>query len=107
MNNIEIKKQREELEQYFSSLYNEDNSIIESKANNYSNGDSKLAQAFLDGYNEAKLSPHTLTIRYIVMYTLDYIPYYRKVPTIRNIVTSIRDILKNKLYKRGENTNNS
>ena len=43
------------------------------------------------------------------MYTLDYIPYYRKVPTIKNIATSIRDIFRKKLYPKdllnGSNNN--
>lgn len=108
MDGAELKKNRESLEQYFETLYTKDRAFIIDKAKEYSNGDKKLAQAYLDGYKESIVNPHTSTIRRIVMYTLDYIPYYRKTPTIQHISTCIRDIYRDKLYpKEAFNTTES
>lgn len=114
MDGAEVKRRREELEQYFEDLYNKDKAFIIEKAKEYSNGDKKLAQAYLDGYKESIVNPHTRAIRRIVMYTLDYIPYYRKTPSIQHISTCIRDIYRDKLYPKdsfakteNEDTDNS
>jgi hypothetical protein len=101
MDGAEIKRRREELEQYFNSLYDKDKAFIIEKAKEYSNGNKEIAQAYLDGYKESIKNPHTRIIRLIVMYTLDYIPYYKKIPTIRHIATCIRDIFRDKLYPKG------
>ena len=100
MDGSEVKRRRKELEQYFESLYDKDKIFIIEKAKEYSNGNKEIAQAYLDGYKESIRNPHTRMIRLIVMYTLDYIPYYRKVPTIKHITTCIRDIFRNKLYPK-------
>lgn len=96
----DVKKKREELEQYFNSLYDKDKAFIIEKAKEYSNGSKEIAQAYLEGYKESIKNPHTRMIRLIVMYTLDYIPYYKKVPTIKHIATCIRDIFRDKLYPK-------
>lgn len=101
MDGAEVKRRREELEKYFEGLYEKDKAFIIEKAKEYSNGDKKLAQAYLDGYKESIINPHTRTIRRIVMYTLDYIPYYRKTPSIQHVSTCIRDIYRDKLYPKG------
>ncbi len=101
METAEIKKSRDELENYFSKLYEEDKEELKGFATRYANGDKDKIEAFLAGYKHAFIQPHSRTIRLIVMYTLDYIPYYRKVPTIKNIATSIRDIFRKKLYPEG------
>ena len=101
METAEVKKRRDELENYFSKLYEEDKEELKGFAIRYANGDKDKIEAFLAGYKHAFIQPHSRTIRLIVMYTLDYIPYYRKVPTIKNIATSIRDIFRKKLYPEG------
>ena len=110
METAEVKKSRDELENYFSKLYEEDKEELKGFAVRYANGAKDKIEAFLAGYKHAFIQPHSRTIRLIVMYTLDYIPYYRKVPTIKNIATSIRDIFRKKLYPEGllnESSNNS
>ena len=101
METAEVKKRRDELENYFSKLYEEDKEELKGFAVRYANGDKDKIEAFLAGYKHAFIKLHSRTIRLIVMYTLDYIPYYRKVPTIKNIATSIRDIFRKKLYPEG------
>lgn len=101
MDTVELKKQRENLETFFAKLYEEDKEELKDFAIRYANGDQAKMNAFLEGYKHAFKQPHSRTIRLIVMYTLDYIPYYRKVPTIKNIATSIRDIFRKKLYPEG------
>ena len=109
METAEVKKRRDELENYFSKLYEEDKEELKGFAVRYANGDKDKIEAFLAGYKHAFIQPHSRTIRLIVMYTLDYIPYYKKVPTIKNIATSIRDIFRKKLYPKdllnGSNNN--
>jgi len=67
----------------------------------------------LDGYKESIKNPHTRMIRLIVMYTLDYIPYYKKVPTIKHIATCIRNVFRDRAYpkelfdKTSEDSDNS
>ena len=101
METAEVKKSRDELEKYFSKLYKQDVEEISDVAKRYAGGDKEKFDAFIAGYKHAFIQPHSRTIRLIVMYTLDYIPYYRKVPTIKNIATSIRDIFRKKLYPEG------
>ena len=101
MDTIELKKRREELEVYFNKLYKQDVEEVSDVAKRYAEGDKEKFDAFVAGYKHAFKQPHSRTIRLIVMYTLDYIPYYRKVPTIKNIATNIRDIFRKKLYPDG------
>lgn len=110
MDTAELKKRREELEIYFNNLYKQDVEEINDVAKRYAEGNKEKFDAFVAGYKHAFIQPHSRTIRLIVMYTLDYIPYYRKIPTIKNIATSIRDIFRKKLYPEGllnESSNNS
>lgn len=106
MDGAEIKRQREELEAFFEDLYKKDKVFIIQKAKEYAGENKELAKAYLEGYKESILNPHTRSIRRIVMYTLDYIPYYKKVPTIRNISDKIRNIFREKRYP-DENVDNS
>ena len=101
MDTAELKKRREELEIYFNNLYKQDVEEVSDVAKRYAEGNKEKFDAFVAGYKHAFIQPHSRTIRLIVMYTLDYIPYYRKIPTIKNIATSIRNIFRNKLYPEG------
>ena len=109
MDTIELKKRRNDLEVYFNKLYEQDVEEISNVAKRYAEDNKEKFDAFLAGYKYAFKQPHSRTIRLIVMYTLDYIPYYKKVPTIKNIAISIRDIFRKKLYPKdllnGSNNN--
>ena len=110
MDTIELKKRRKDLEVYFNELYEQDVEEVSNVAKRYAENNKEKFDAFIAGYKYAFKQPHSRTIRLIVMYTLDYIPYYRKVSTIKNIATSIRDIFRRKLYPEGllnESSNNS
>ena len=101
MDTIELNKKREELEVYFSKLYKQDVEEVNDVAKRYAENNKEKFDAFVAGYKHAFKQPHSRTIRLIVMYTLDYIPYYRKIPTIKNIATNIRDIFRKRLYPEG------
>ena len=109
MDTIELNKKREELEVYFNKLYKQDVEEVNDVAKRYAENNKEKFDAFIAGYKYAFKQPHSRTIRLIVMYTLDYIPYYRKIHTIKNIATSIRDIFRKKLYPKdllnGSNNN--
>ena len=94
------KEEREKLELYYNNFYKED--VVE--INNIINKmDNVQAKAFLEGYKYAHLQPHTRTIRLILMYAADYIPYYKKVLSIKDLTTNIREIFRNKLYPKDLN----
>lgn len=95
MDNKTIKKEREELEEFFQKLYEKDSKNLKKITLNLSD---KEKEIFIKGYKYANKYPSAKLIRLIVMYTLDYIPYYKKVPTIRNIVFNIWDIFKRNIY---------
>ncbi len=99
-------KERKELEDYFNILYKEDLSKINKIAGEYSDNNKDKFEGFIEGYKYSLKSPHTKLIRLIVMYTLDYIPYYKKVPTIKNITTKIRGIF-NDIRKNEQSSYNS
>ena len=101
MDTTELKKRRKDLEVYFNELYEQDVEEISNVAKRYAENNKEKFDAFIAGYKYAFKQPHSRTIRLIVMYTLDYIPYYRKIPTIKNIATSIRDIFRKRLYPEG------
>ena len=101
MDTIELKKRRKDLEVYFNELYEQDVEEISNVAKRYAENNKEKFDAFIAGYKYAFKQPHSRTIRLIVMYTLDYIPYYMNVPTIKTIATSIRDIFRKKLYPKG------
>ena len=101
MDTIELKKRRKDLEVYFNELYEQDVEEVSNVAKRYAENNKEKFDAFIAGYKYAFKQPHSRIIRLIVMYTLDYIPYYRKIPTIKNIATSIRDIFRKRLYPEG------
>ena len=101
MDTIELNKKREELEVYFNKLHKQDVEEVNDVAKRYAENNKEKFDAFVAGYKHAFKQPHSRTIRLIVMYTLDYIPYYRKIPTIKNIATNIRSIFRKKLYPEG------
>ena len=101
MDTAELKKRREELEVYFNKLYKQDAEEVNDVAKRYAEDNKEKFDAFVAGYKHAFIQPHSRTIRLIVMYTLDYIPYYMNVLTIKTIATSIRDIFRKKLYPKG------
>lgn len=101
MDTIELKKRRKDLEVYFNELYEQDVEEVSNVAKRYAENNKEKFDAFIAGYKYAFKQPHSRTIRLIVMYTLDYIPYYRKIHTIKNIATSIRDIFRKRLYPEG------
>jgi hypothetical protein len=101
----DYSKKRAELEQFYERLYNEDTRNINKIAEKRYGDDPGKMKAFLEGYKYSILHPYSKTIRLIVMYTLDYIPYYRKVPHIKNIGYQIREIFRNNIYKGDESFN--
>lgn len=101
MDTTELKKRRKDLEVYFNKLYEQDVEEVSNVAKRYAENNKEKFDAFIAGYKYAFKQPHSRTIRLIVMYTLDYIPYYRKIHTIKNITTSIRDIFRKRLYPEG------
>jgi hypothetical protein len=42
--------------------------------------------------------PHTRMIRLITMYVMDFVPYFKKHPDSKNMVTRIREIFREKRY---------
>ena len=70
-----VKKEREELEQFFQKLYEKDSIDLEKITLNLSD---KEKEIFIKGYKYANKYPSAKLVRLIVMYTLDYIPYYKK-----------------------------
>lgn len=106
MDITEVKRRREELEKYYQGFYDRDSDLIKEEALKYSGGDVQRAKDFIAGYMLSIKQPHTRTIRLINMYTLDYIPYYIAHTNPKNMVTSIRDIFREKLYP-GELFDNS
>lgn len=91
MDNKSIKKEREELEQFFQVIYEKDLSDLEKTISTLTD---KEKEIFIKGYNYANKYPSGKIIRLIVMYTLDYIPYYKHVPSIKVISHKIWDIFK-------------
>lgn len=96
----EIKKQREALEAFYKNLYDKDAELVKEKALEYANGDVDKAKDFIEGYLYSIKQPHTRMIRLISMYTLDYVPYYRKHPRPTHINEKIRDIFREQLYPK-------
>jgi hypothetical protein len=98
MDTIELKKQREELEKYYKILYNEDAEVIKKEAMEYADNDVQRAKDYIAGYMASIKQPHTRMIRLITMYVMDFVPYFRKHPNSKNMVTRIRDIFREKRY---------
>lgn len=96
----EIENQRKELEEFYNRLYAQDKIIIEKKAKEYANDNEDLIKAYLAGYKESIRTPHTRSIRLIVMYTLDFLPRYATRKTIKFITSKVRTIFREKLYPK-------
>lgn len=110
MDTIELKKQREDLEKYYKSLYDIDAEVIKKEAMEYADNDVQRAKDYIAGYLSSIKQPHTRTIRLVTMYVMDFVPYFRKHPDSKNMVTRIRDIFREKRYPKelfSEDTNNT
>jgi len=98
MDTIELKKQREDLEKYYKGLYDADAEVIKKEAMEYADNDVQRAKDYVAGYMSAIKQPHTRTIRLVTMYVMDFVPYFRKHPSAKNMVTRIRGIFREKRY---------
>jgi ribosomal protein S17E len=98
MDTIELKKQREDLEKYYKGLYDEDAEVIKKEAMEYADNDVQRAKDYIAGYMASIKQPHTRMIRLITMYVMDFVPYFRKHPDSKNMVTRIREIFRQKRY---------
>ena len=98
MDTIELKKQREDLEKYYKGLYDADAEVIKKEAMEYADNDVQRAKDYVAGYMSAIKQPHTRTIRLVTMYVMDFVPYFRKHPDSKNMVTRIREIFREKRY---------
>lgn len=98
MDTIELKKQREDLEKYYRGLYDEDAEVIKKEAMEYADNDVQRAKDYIAGYMASIKQPHTRMIRLITMYVMDFVPYFRKHPDSKNMVTRIRKIFREKRY---------
>ena len=101
MDTIELKKQREDLEKYYKGLYDADAEVIKKEAMEYADNDVQRAKDYVAGYMSAIKQPHTRTIRLVTMYVMDFVPYFRKHPDSKNMVTRIREIFREKRYPDG------
>jgi len=97
----DLKRQREALEEYYKGLYKEDEEVIKKEALEYSGGDVNRAKDFIAGYLHSIKQPHTRMIRLIELYTMDYVPHSKKLPSDKHIVSCIRSIFRDKLYPKG------
>ena len=98
MDTIELKKQREDLEKYYKGLYDADAEVIKKEAMEYADNDVQRAKDYVAGYMSAIKQPHTRTIRLVTMYVMDFVPYFKKHPDSKNMVTRIREIFREKRY---------
>lgn len=98
MDTIELKKQREDLEKYYRGLYDEDAEVIKKEAMEYADNDVQRAKDYIAGYMASIKQPHTRMIRLVTMYVMDFVPYFRKHPDSKNMVTRIREIFRQKRY---------
>ena len=98
MDTIELKKQREDLEKFYKNLYDIDAEVIKKEAMEYADNDVQRAKDYIAGYLSSIKQPHTRTIRLVTMYVMDFVPYFRKHPSAKNMVTRIREIFREKRY---------
>lgn len=101
MDTAEIKKRRAELEKYYKELYDKDAEAIKEEAMQYAENDVQRAKDYIAGYLLSIKQPHTRTIRLVTMYVMDFVPYFRKHPDSKNMVTRIREIFREKRYPDG------
>ena len=100
MDTIELKKQREDLEKYYKNLYDIDAEVIKKEAMEYADNDVQKAKDYIAGYLSSIKQPHTRTIRLVTMYVMDFVPYFKKHPDSKNMVTRIREIFREKRYPK-------
>jgi ribosomal protein S17E len=101
MDTAEIKKRKAELEKYYKELYDKDAEAIKEEAMQYAENDVQRAKDYIAGYLSSIKQPHTRTIRLVTMYVMDFVPYFRKHPDSKNMVTRIREIFRDKRYPDG------
>jgi ribosomal protein S17E len=98
MDTAEIKRRRAELEEYYKKLYDQDAEVIKEEAMQYAGNDVQRAKDYIAGYMSSIKQPHTRMIRLITMYVMDFVPYFKKHPDSKNMVTRIREIFRQKRY---------
>jgi len=101
MDTAEIKRRRAELEDYYKKLYDQDAEVIKEEAMQYAENDVQRAKDYIAGYMASIKQPHTRMIRLITMYVMDFVPYFRKHPDSKNMITRIREIFREKRYPDG------
>ena len=101
MDTAEIKKRRAELEEYYKKLYDQDVEVIKEDAMRYAENDVQRAKDYIAGYMASIKQPHTRMIRLITMYVMDFVPYFKKHPDSKNMITKIREIFRQKRYPDG------
>ena len=95
MDAAETKRRRAELEEYYKKLYDQD------AAMQYAENDVQRAKDYIAGYMASIKQPHTRIIRLITIYVMDFVPYFKKHPDSKNMVTRIREIFRQKRYPDG------
>lgn len=101
MNAAETKRRIAELEEYYKKLYDQDAEVIKEEAMQYAENDVQRAKDYIAGYMASIKQPHTRIIRLITIYVMDFVPYFKKHPDSKNIVTRIREIFRQKRYPDG------
>ena len=101
MDTAEIKRRRAELEEYYKKLYDQDAEVIKEEAMQYAGNDVQRAKDYIAGYMSSIKQPHTRMIRLVTMYVMDFVPYFKKHPDSKNMVTRIREIFRQKRYPDG------
>ena len=67
----------------------------------YAKNDVQRAKDYIAGYMASIKQPHTRIIRLITIYVMDFVPYFKKHPDSKNMVTRIREIFRQKRYPDG------
>ena len=101
MDAAETKRRRAELEEYYKKLYDQDAEVIKEEAMQYAENDVQRAKDYIAGYMASIKQPHTRIIRLITIYVMDFVPYFKKHPDSKNMVTRIREIFRQKRYHDG------
>ena len=101
MDTAEIKRMRAELEEHYKKLYYQDAEVIKEEAMQYAGNDVQRAKDYIAGYMSSIKQPHTRMIRLVTMYVMDFVPYFKKHPDSKNMVTRIREIFRQKRYPDG------
>ena len=101
MDAAETKRRRAELEEYYKKLYDQDAEVIKEEAMQYAENDVQRAKDYIAGYMASIKQPHTRIIRLITIYVMDFVPYFKKHPDSKNMVTRIREIFRQKRYPDG------